>query len=132
MDQGAIMGVPMAENPMREETRPHGKWEIHRGTPQSFRIFARDFMQPNKFIRLLFLCIFFASVAGSTHLSYSQVCPSAPFDVRCEYLTNPVGIDVRQPPFSRPLEDPDRGELHSAYQILVVTSPQRLARKKGG
>jgi alpha-L-rhamnosidase len=88
-------------------------------------------MQPNKFIRLLFLCIFVASVAGSTHLSYSQVGPSAPFDLRCEYLTNPVGIDVRQPRFSWVLEDSDRGELQSAYQILVATSPQRLARQQG-
>ncbi|HLI33590.1 MAG TPA: alpha-L-rhamnosidase, partial [Terriglobia bacterium] len=88
-------------------------------------------MQPKKRFRLPLLLLLIAGLACSLRLSYSQAGPSAPFDLRCEYLTNPVGIDVRQPRFSWVLQDSDRGELQSAYQILVATSPQRLARDEG-
>jgi alpha-L-rhamnosidase len=61
----------------------------------------------------------------------SQQAPAAPFDLRCEYLTNPLGIDVRQPRFSWMLPDTGRGELQSAYQVLVSTSMASLNRGQG-
>ena len=45
--------------------------------------------------------------------------PLAPAGLRCEYLTNPVGIDVSKPRLSWVLEHTQRGESQSAYQIVV-------------
>ena len=43
----------------------------------------------------------------------------APAGLRCEYLTDPLGVDVRQPRLSWVLEHSARGERQSAYQVLV-------------
>jgi alpha-L-rhamnosidase len=54
--------------------------------------------------------------------------------LRCEYLTNPLGIDVAQPRLSWVLEPGDsslRGQNQSAYQIVVASSPEGLAADRG-
>lgn len=51
--------------------------------------------------------------------------------LRLEYLPNPLGIDVRQPRFSWELQSDIRGANQSAYQILVSSSPERLAKLEG-
>ncbi|MCU0913467.1 MAG: glycoside hydrolase family 78 protein [Planctomycetes bacterium] len=48
-------------------------------------------------------------------------------DLRCEYLANPLGIDVVQPRLSWKLESAWRGQKQTAYQILVA-SEERLLR----
>ena len=45
--------------------------------------------------------------------------PQAPTNLRCEYLDDPTGIDVRQPRFFWVLEHTDRGQAQSAYEVLV-------------
>ncbi|MBZ5562838.1 MAG: family 78 glycoside hydrolase catalytic domain, partial [Acidobacteriia bacterium] len=57
--------------------------------------------------------------------------PSAPVNLRCEYLSNPLGIDVRQPRFAWVLEHSERGQKQSAYQVLVATRPALLDQDKG-
>jgi len=54
-----------------------------------------------------------------------------PSDLRCEYLREPMGIDVRQPRFSWVLGFQGRGELQTAYQILVSSSRALLDQDKG-
>ena len=51
--------------------------------------------------------------------------------LRCEYLTNPLGIDVARPRLSWVVESIGRGGRQSAYQILVASSPAGLARDEG-
>lgn len=51
--------------------------------------------------------------------------------LRCEYLTNPLGIDEVAPRLSWVVESPERGERQSAYQILVASSPELLAAGQG-
>jgi alpha-L-rhamnosidase len=46
----------------------------------------------------------------------------APDGLRCEYMTNPVGIDVASPRFAWEIRDDRRGAVQSAYQILVATA----------
>jgi len=53
--------------------------------------------------------------------------PLPPTELRCEYLSNPVGMDVKQPRFSWILGHAERGQRQSAYQIIVSTEP--LAEK---
>ncbi|MDR3677282.1 MAG: hypothetical protein P4N24_17475, partial [Acidobacteriota bacterium] len=57
--------------------------------------------------------------------------PSAPVTLRCEYLKNPVGIDVRQPRFGWVLHHTERAQRQSAYQVLVASSPELLSQNKG-
>lgn len=47
--------------------------------------------------------------------------------LRCEYLDNPVGIDVTAPRLSWVLESSERGQGQSAYQVLVASSIEKLA-----
>jgi alpha-L-rhamnosidase len=47
----------------------------------------------------------------------------APTGLRCEYLTDPVGIDTPQPRLSWALNHAGRGQKQSAYQIVVSTDP---------
>jgi len=47
-------------------------------------------------------------------------------DCFCEYAANPLGVDVPRPRFSWVLESSRRGQMQSAYQILVAGSCQKL------
>ena len=49
---------------------------------------------------------------------------AAPVNLRCEYLVDPIGIDVLQPRFSWVLDEPARGQRQTAYQVVVSTDPQ--------
>jgi alpha-L-rhamnosidase len=59
------------------------------------------------------------------------VGPMAPTRLRCEYLSNPLGIDVRQPRFAWVLRHTERGQTQTAYEILVATELARLASDQG-
>lgn len=50
--------------------------------------------------------------------------------LRCEYLENPEGIDVKQPRLSWQLESDERGQLQTAYRILVASDSSRLVNNK--
>jgi alpha-L-rhamnosidase len=54
-----------------------------------------------------------------------------PEALRCEYLVNPLGIDVVQPRLSWALASPARGQKQTAYHILVASSPENLAADRG-
>ncbi len=49
--------------------------------------------------------------------------------LRCEYKTNPVGIDVMQPRLSWELVSTERGTMQSAYEVRVADSAADLTRK---
>ncbi len=69
---------------------------------------------------LLFAAIPAASAAESTG-------PAAPSALRCEYLDNPIGIDVAKPRFFWIFDHPERGQVQSSYQVLVSTDPKAAA-----
>jgi len=52
-----------------------------------------------------------------------------PADMRCEYLVNPVGIDVLNPRLSWIVQSSARGQRQTAYQIRVFSG--RLPLQKG-
>lgn len=55
-------------------------------------------------------------------------------DVRCEYLTEPLGLDVERPRLSwklMALDPAERGQRQTAYQVLVATSKDILNRDRG-
>ena len=69
---------------------------------------------------LVFICALMSviAVAGAAPVL-------RPVDLRVEYHTNPLGLDVIEPRFSWGLESADaqvRGQKQSAYQVLVASS----------
>lgn len=65
-------------------------------------------------------------------LSYGHVAAQALAveDLRCEYKTNPIGIDVEQVRLSWKLKTAERNILQTAYQIRVATSEAELEKGK--
>jgi alpha-L-rhamnosidase len=51
--------------------------------------------------------------------------------LRCEYLSNPLGIDVEKPRLSWVLTAGPRGRQQGAYQVLVASSPAGLQQNHG-
>ncbi|MEO5714250.1 MAG: family 78 glycoside hydrolase catalytic domain [Luteolibacter sp.] len=70
-------------------------------------------------------------------LALFTICPSAlqaavtTGNLRCEYLTDPQGIDVVQPRLSWVVESLQRGEKQMSYQILVTSSQKLLEQNQG-
>ncbi len=52
-------------------------------------------------------------------------------NLRCEYLINPLGIDITEPRLSWILESDKRGQKQTGYQILVASSKENLEQDKG-
>ncbi len=63
----------------------------------------------------------------------SGICSAAVTtqNLRCEYLVNPLGIDASSPRFSWILTAEKRGEVQSAYQVLVASSRALLDADTG-
>lgn len=51
--------------------------------------------------------------------------------LRCEYLAEPLGIDVEKPRLSWELSPGPRGLRQSAYRVLVASTPENLRRGRG-
>ncbi len=54
-----------------------------------------------------------------------------PVELRCEYYVNPLGVDVPQPRLFWKLASKQRGQYQTAYQILVASTPELLAKDTG-
>ena len=50
--------------------------------------------------------------------------PAAPVSLRCEYLVDPMGIDMAKPRFFWIVDHPERGQVQSAYEIVVSSDPK--------
>jgi alpha-L-rhamnosidase len=55
----------------------------------------------------------------------------APTSLLCEYVSNPLGVDVSLPRFSWVLKHSERGQVQSAYQVLVSNSQANLDAERG-
>ena len=51
--------------------------------------------------------------------------------LRCEYQTDPLGIDCPSPRFSWQMRQSARGARQTAYRILAATSAALLAQDTG-
>ena len=52
-------------------------------------------------------------------------------NLRCEYLADPLGIDVLKPRLSWVIESAQRGERQTAYQVMVASTSEFLAKGQG-
>ena len=64
-------------------------------------------------------------------LSALPAASAAVTNLRCEYLVNPLGIDVVKPRLSWIIEFARRSEQQTAYQVLVASSEELLKNDKG-
>ncbi len=71
--------------------------------------------------------------AASASAGRADVPPSspAPVDLRCEYASDPVGIDETAPRLSWRVDTDVSGAAQSAYRVLVASSPEQLAHDEG-
>ena len=68
---------------------------------------------------------------GFLGCTYAAEGPQPPTDLRCEYLSNPIGIDVREPRFSWVLHHTARAQAQTAYQVLVSGRPEGVDQDTG-
>ncbi len=54
-----------------------------------------------------------------------------PDELRCEYLVDPLGIDVVEPRLSWTVRSNQRGQRQTAYRILVASSRELIDKKVG-
>ena len=52
-------------------------------------------------------------------------------DLKCEYLSNPEGVDMPHPRFFWKMESDEQGQYQTAYQLLVATSQEKLDQNIG-
>ncbi|MGA2556366.1 MAG: hypothetical protein ABSG04_08840, partial [Verrucomicrobiota bacterium] len=71
------------------------------------------------------LCLLAAVSAPSA--SSAVRCAS----LRCEYLADPLGLDAANPRLGWIVASARRGEMQTAYQILVASSLQLLNQNQG-
>ena len=64
-----------------------------------------------------------ASIRGAQALTVT--------DLRCEYRRDPLGVDILGPRLSWVLHSARRGEIQTAYQVLVASTAGILAADKG-
>jgi hypothetical protein len=55
----------------------------------------------------------------------------SPAGLRCDYAVNPLGVDSPNPRLFWTVEDKERGQKQTAWQILVASSPARLKQDQG-
>jgi len=88
-----------------------------------------EYMKKCLFYSCLFLSTGFLIIFVSCQEKYQEF--SAPINLRCEYQSSPLGIDVLQPRLSWYVNDNRRGAIQSAYQIIVARSGEILEEDVG-
>lgn len=79
-----------------------------------------------KRIKNIFWFLFFTTCFVINTFSQIKI-----YDLRCEYLNNPEGVDVDNPRFYWKLKSKEQGQLQTAYRIIVASSPGQLAKNMG-
>ncbi|GEM_PF-27731 len=79
----------------------------------------------HRLIALLIVTLIFSSCEFSKRKSIQ------PVNLRCENLENPIAIDITSPLLSWNLVSEKRGQLQSAYRILVAESEKNLENDNG-
>lgn len=71
-----------------------------------------------------------AALAGTAIAIFAQTT-AGPENLRCEYLVNPLGIDVEKPRLSWVLPSGPRGRMQTAWQVLAASSSENLQKNRG-
>ena len=83
-------------------------------------------MKPElSFFKEVFVLILFATAQMVAAKPYLKVT-----NLRCEYKSDPIGIDVLEPRLSWQIESGKRGIVQAAYEIRVASDLKKLSSKK--
>jgi alpha-L-rhamnosidase len=88
---------------------------------------ARPYSAKSALLGAALFILFAALIASSAPPAPEGPGPLSPTALRCEYLDNPMGIDMAKPRFFWVFEHPERGQVQSAYQVIVSTDPKAAA-----
>ena len=81
-------------------------------------------------MKRLFISIISLLLMTSSSL-FAQSNPFYPNQLRCEYLTNPLGVDQPAPRLTWLLNDNRHGAIQTAYQLIVGTDSTAVANGQG-
>ncbi len=84
--------------------------------------------------RLVFFLVLTVLLGCNAGLFADQECSVTPTELRCEYLNDPLGIDVTEPRLSWQLAATNsvaRGQRQTGYQVLVASTKSALDQNKG-
>ena len=93
----------------------------------------RNFRLPSSWTIWYFPCLFAVVLCHSNHSARASEDAGAlaPATLRCEYAIDPLGLGERLPRLSWIGDSARRGERQNAYQILVASTADLLARDAG-
>ena len=80
--------------------------------------------------RMVMVLAFWTATYGAAEAGWFKA-DVTPAGLRCEYLVNPLGIEVTRPRLSWIIVSDRRGERQTAYQVLVAPTQQLLAEDQG-
>ncbi|MEO5682310.1 MAG: family 78 glycoside hydrolase catalytic domain [Chitinophagaceae bacterium] len=78
--------------------------------------------------RVFFLNLFIATIFCAGLYAASPLQPTA---LTCEYIENPLGIDIKLPRLSWTFTSTERNQLQSAYEVIVSISAQDITKGTG-
>ena len=76
---------------------------------------------------LLVLCMVFQAGMVTSFAEEGGQSTATIQKLQVEYMVNPMGLDSTAPRFSWTMADSVRGQKQTAYEIMVATSPEKLA-----
>ncbi|MBU1187109.1 MAG: family 78 glycoside hydrolase catalytic domain, partial [Acidobacteria bacterium] len=74
----------------------------------------------DKYLICATVCFLVISQSGFSTTGFG---PQPPTDLRCQYVKRPMGLDTKEPVFSWIPEHTERGQVQTAYRLLVSTNP---------
>ncbi|MBQ0145079.1 MAG: family 78 glycoside hydrolase catalytic domain [Bacteroidales bacterium] len=77
--------------------------------------------------RILLCALCFIGLAGQMTVSAKELPVIKVTGLECNYQSEPLGIDQAQPQFSWRIESNVRNTMQSAWQVIVASSPEKLA-----
>ncbi|MBX3433672.1 MAG: family 78 glycoside hydrolase catalytic domain [Pirellulales bacterium] len=120
----------MSESSSRDLRSPSGKTRDFSDKSNTLEKNRQMVMKPSWHLAILVVCILNVKVLASTvDMPSSGVLEAE--RLRCEYLTEPWGVDRSRPELSWIVVSKERNQSQSAFQILVATSAARLDRDQG-
>ncbi len=81
-------------------------------------------------MKIKLIALFLLALAAAC-TSQKRISPTKVTTLRCEYLPNPVGMDVVNPRLSWQMKKDLPGASQTAYRILVATSAEELSKNSG-
>lgn len=94
-------------------------------------IYLNETVHPNRMGGERMADAWFRAIVAASRPKGSGDAQCRVIRLRCEHLQNPIGIDTNKPRLSWELQSEHRGRRQTAYQILVASSSESLAKDHG-